>query len=243
MAIVNINLTTLSITNKAIDYTAVANDLVVYDTDSADRTLTLPVAPSVDDRVGIYLQTLTGTDTIIINRNGNTIGGVAANETLYIANDFLILRYDGTSDWIIEENGLQKHIAKSNRTVAQSITVSTVTKILFDTSEYDQGGLFRLASSDFAIRRTGQYHINAIIGMALANNRVLILRLDVGGVDMIDINGTNESSLGTFKIAPLSATLNLTAGDVVFLEVFNTDSTQNTSTNIKFRPYLSITEL
>lgn len=231
----------LVITAQNGDYSAVANDLVVYDTNSADRTLTLPAAPLVDDRVGIYLQTLTGTDTVIIDRNGNTIGGVAANETLYIANDFLLLKYDGISDWIIDGTGLQPHRGKMTRDVAQSITINVTTQILHDNTEYNVGGIVDLANSKFTTRRAGEYLITSASAFTMTNATVLENYIFLGVV-LTRIGTQRVGSTGNTNIET-SYKITLASGVDVEHHVNQSSGTQNTQTSVQRKPEFTITEL
>ncbi len=232
----------LTIINKAVDYTLVANDLALYDTDSGDRVATLPVTPPVNTRVGIYLQTLTGSNTVTTARGAATIGGVAAEKVFYVANDFLILRYDGAGDWIIETPGIQKHKTKLRRDAAQSIPNATLTKILYDAVEFDIGGISDLANSQFIPRRAGKYEIGHNGALTMSNDqRAFDMRIYV---DTVLTRRTQQYSstpaVGWTQNA--KEVLELSVGAIVEIKWLQNANTVNTPTGFD-QPLFSICEL
>jgi hypothetical protein len=90
-SIVNSN-TTLNINTKSY-----------CDTTLGSIELTLPASPSTGSLVSIYgLVGTSSTNKIVINRNGNNIGGIASDREINVLNDFVDLEYVSTYGWFIK---------------------------------------------------------------------------------------------------------------------------------------------
>lgn len=150
----------LSITEQSTSTTGVAGNYYYYDVTADSDTLTLPGSPTADDLIGIYLETTSSSNTVLIARNGNTIAGLTSNVTLFIAADYLILQFIN-GDWSIVSNGIQRHCGSVSRDAAQSITndVFFVT-IAWDTEESDFGGILDIVNDRFIPRRASYYDIS-----------------------------------------------------------------------------------
>jgi hypothetical protein len=88
---------------KTTTYTAVANDLIPIDTSGGAWTLTLPVSPSVDDRVYFfdYGQTF-NTNNLTIARNGEKIMNLAEDLTADVQfYSGSLLYVNATQGWIL----------------------------------------------------------------------------------------------------------------------------------------------
>ena len=78
------------------DYTASDGEGVICDTQSSSFTITLPATPSIGTKVGIADRNRTfDTNVLVVNRNGETLMGLAENMECNIQDASFILRYDG----------------------------------------------------------------------------------------------------------------------------------------------------
>ena len=85
--------------------TLVSDDAVVTDTSTAGFNLTLPITPSVGNRVKIFDGTGNwSTNNIVVLRNGSNIMGLAQDLTLNIDSTNVTLYYISASEgWVIEQ--------------------------------------------------------------------------------------------------------------------------------------------
>jgi hypothetical protein len=98
----------LTITAKTAGYTAANGDLVVCDANSGAFNITLPAAPTLNDRIGIYLEHGSFTLAVTVQGNGKTLAEFGTAVTLNTPGDVIIVQYDGTK-WVIESNGIQTY--------------------------------------------------------------------------------------------------------------------------------------
>ena len=86
----------------ASSYLVARYDEILANSTSGIFTLTLPAAPLLGDRVRIIDAKGTwAANNVTVSRNGNTIGGSAADLTLDVANGRVELVFDGTSNWLV----------------------------------------------------------------------------------------------------------------------------------------------
>jgi len=88
-------------TSRASGYTATSGDGIITNTSAAVVTITLPLAPALNDKVGFM--DLTGTwsvNNLTIVRNGQTIMGSATDLIANVSNKNFRLVFTGT-DWRI----------------------------------------------------------------------------------------------------------------------------------------------
>lgn len=222
----------LTVTTKNINYTAVNGDLIVYDTNGANRTVTLPVGAVVDQRFGVYLKTVTSNFTV-------TITGL---DVLYIAGDYVVYQYDG-ANWLKTAERLQPHMAEMSRNAAQSITISTVTKVLLDTVTNDKGVLTDIATSTFVIRRSGDYLVAWGGGLTMNDGTVLAIYAYKNTTTLVGYENRYGATGGAFLHIADAVKLVLVAGDVMHMSIYNNSSTQNTPTASNERPYMALIEL
>lgn len=81
---------------KNTNYVALVNDIIFADTSSSEFTVTLPASPNLGDEV-IIIDEESSFDVhnLTIDRNGNTIMGIADNLALDLKNVRVIFSYDG----------------------------------------------------------------------------------------------------------------------------------------------------
>ena len=207
----------LQVIAKAIDYTAVAGDLVVVDASGGNVTITLPASPVANDRIGVFAQTVgAGTNTVIVGRNSKNIDGAAANRTFYIANSYEEYQYDGTQWWVIEQK-LTPHSGRM--TLSSAITTNTAAtskKITFDTSVFSYGGLVDTANTRMTVRRAGRYLV--VVG-ARPNSNVGDTKYYAAEIWLNGAVNSQNRQLGSVAavaiVATASIVIDLAAADYV----------------------------
>ncbi|MCH7728693.1 MAG: hypothetical protein IH991_19735 [Planctomycetes bacterium] len=230
---------------KTANYSVQAGELVLCDVATTGSfTVTLPASPRINHSIGVKLQTASGARTVTLARNGNTIGGAAADQILYVAGDCLQLQFDGAGDWLIAVDGLIPHACSLRRNTAQSIPSGTTTKIDLNNVLIDQGQLGDPTTNNrIDIRRSGIYLLTASLylpGFVLPQS--LTGRMRVNGSDVSTEQVLANAALGLRCSWPHEHPL--TAGD--FVELFvdqNTGSNQSTSTTASIMPTLAVREL
>lgn len=98
----------LTVTKKTADYNpAVAGDLVVCDAVTiASFTVTMPAAPSADQKIGIYVEAGAAANTVTVAGNGKTLSEFGSSLTMQTPGDLVVFQYDGVK-WVLAANGLQ----------------------------------------------------------------------------------------------------------------------------------------
>lgn len=239
-----------SVVSKTTTYTAVGqDDIILCDATSAAFTVTLPTA------VGIIGKTLQ-VKKIDSSANAVTIDGnasetirvqetAATTQLLYVQGDFLEIVSDG-ANWECIIDGLIPHQAKLTRDVAQAISTGIVTKIAFDTSAFDVGGIGDITTNDRVdIKRTGKYLVStnwSVISVLDLAEDVWVAYYVNGVVQRwftAQSTATNES-----VSAIISEVINLTAGDYVEMYVLQTEgASYNTSTALNYKPIMAVIEV
>lgn len=171
----------LTIVEQSTSITGVEGNYYYYDATADSDTLTLPGSPTDDDLIGVYLETTSGANVIVINRNGNTIAGLTSNVTLFIAADFVILQFIN-GDWSIVSNGIQRHCGSVSRDAAQSIGNDAFRTIAWDTEESDFGGILSITDDRFIPRRSSYYDISMEGDITLESAVAFISALNKNGV-------------------------------------------------------------
>lgn len=211
----------LSVVAASTSITGTAGNYYYYDVSADSDTLTLPASPTDDDRIGIYLQNTSGTNTLLIARGGNLIAGTTSNVLLYQEVDFLILQYF-TGDWLIESNGIQLQGAKMYSTAGQTVNASTTTVIDFTTADgTDYGGLISVGDNAFIPRTAGRYDLGLRVAGAIAGvDKNFNAYVQVDGVDKC-YTATVQTSTGITRTPHISScVLDLVVGDTVKFAVY-----------------------
>lgn len=243
--------TNLRITAQSGNYSAVANDLVVMTTSGTGVTVTLPLNPADNDRIGISYRSQTAGDFVDIERNSRRIDGILANMTLYVADntlglhDYVVLQYDLTNtNWIVVEDGRIAHVAGMSRAAAQSINNATATKILFDTEIYDIGGIADPTTNDrFNVLRAGRYQATASwLADGVDSGELATVQIWKNGVAALEIYAYSAVANG-FPCAGAAMTLSLASGDYLEMAVYHSEGAAiNTRTEATFRPQMYVAE-
>lgn len=230
----------LTIVEQSTSTTGANGNYYYYDVTSDSDTLTLPASPTDDDLIGVYLSATSGSNTLTIDRNGNTIAGLANNAVLYINNDYLILQFIN-GDWVIVSNGIQIHTACMTRDAAQSIgSGGAPTIIAFETEEWDYGGIADAAGDRFVIRRTGLYEVTTTGGLNTVNAATAVAYIYKNGTDIRQRTNTLASSgLQMFSSSTIES---FAAGDIITIRYYQDGTGSiNTPTNYN-KPRTTITE-
>ena len=114
-------------TVKTGDFTAVAGEGYFINTTSGEVTVTLPSSPSAGAVVAVkdYANTF-DTNKVILNRNGEPIGGEANNSELTTEGLAVTLVYvDGTKGWLVTDDGLQSSAPGPKFVTATGGTIKT----------------------------------------------------------------------------------------------------------------------
>lgn len=205
----------LTIVEQSTSTTGVAGSYYYYDVTADSDTLTLPGSPADNDLIGVYLQTTSSSNTVLIARNGSTIGGLTQDVTLFINNDNIILQHIN-GNWIIVSNGIQIHYTTLERAAAQ--TISGFTTIDFDTEVNDIGGIGDIANNRIIPRRTGNYQIDITNSFDFEANGNMNCYIRKNGVALreYDRHSTGASS----NSIPLSTVEQLTSTDTITVVIF-----------------------
>jgi len=144
--------------SKSGAYTAKPFEHVIATATSANWTLTLPTAPTVNDVVSVSADSITGGYEITVTGTSNDINlreGSATSFKLFITNDSMDLVYNGT-DWHVIHDGRISHSCLLRRTADQTgITSGAWNQVEFNASESDEGGLGDTSTFKITARRDG----------------------------------------------------------------------------------------
>lgn len=197
----------LTVVTKNINYQPTAGELVVYDTNAANRTVTTPAAPSADQRFGVYLKTKTLAFSVIIT----------GLDTLYTQGDYVEYQYDG-SNWLKVIDRIRALEAKISRTTAQAITLNTETTVLCGTVDFDPSGITVIASSNITVPKTAFYYVSAFTSIvSVADGITLFVRVNKTASAVILTSGTvTGGAATTFRVGKTDL-ISLTAGDDITL--------------------------
>ena len=87
--------------SKTANYTAVANDFIYINTTAASFTVILPATPSANDKISFLdIGGALATNPLTVDRNGQTIMGLAENLAADVNYTHFEMIYNGT-DWRI----------------------------------------------------------------------------------------------------------------------------------------------
>lgn len=148
---------TWTLQTKSTTYTAVAGEFVVA-TLGSSWTLTLPASPTTGDRVGVYVDGVTGSSALTVSGGAKNIGQQGTSFVLYVPGDTVTLVYNGAK-WVVLSTQVAPHSASA-----------TGAGLALDTSLSDNAGLVDLANNRITIRRSGVVKINAVFSYASAGS-------------------------------------------------------------------------
>ena len=217
---------------------------------TANRNAVLPAPSAAGKQIRINI--LDGDATyalIIIGDTGVTInGGSAATEwsRLFIANESVTLESTSTSNWQVIDDGRIPCLGIAQRQSAQSITTSTPTKVLIDTSVANIGGIVDVTTNNrIDIRRSGRYDIRLFVSIAnsLDDQEAIEAELYVDG-SLVDFrrNYVSNASANQPASAELNSIISLTAAQYVGLWIWHTEgASQNTNTT--YYPKIVVKEI
>lgn len=167
-------------------------------------------------------------DTVYSSSNSNAL--------VNFSGETLTVFCSAPADWLIG------HKTKLTRAAAQSIPHATTTKIIFDTKEYDVGGIGDIVTNFRGdIVRDGRYLVIGHYFAGLTSGEALIA--------MIYLNGSLHKQFKAWSGGDNTGVIacivdDFVAGDFLELHVWqNSGGNLNTETPIHTRPMLSITEM
>ncbi len=172
----------------------------------------------------------------------------APRGSLYIdtASGALYQNIDGTTGWNPFTQGTTTHSAKMTRDTAQSISSASLTKVLFDTVEFDTGGIADATTNDrFDIVKAGTYLVHAYWGAPnMDANEDSWTMIYVNGASIAETIQSNGPGANVTVGTEISEIINLEPGDYVEMYVQHFEgSAQNTLTSNQYKPRMSVTEL
>ncbi len=152
------------------------NTLYVVDMSAwatADRTYTLPATAAVGDRVGVMVSAGNATtfELILTAASGDTLNAVAGGtewSRVFISGEIVIMRcVAANATWVVEVDGRipQVCVMRLSTSTSGSETGSTWTSPTSKsgawTADADNASLASTANDRFAVRRAGNYMLNA----------------------------------------------------------------------------------
>jgi hypothetical protein len=96
----------LTVTAKTAGYTATTGDLVVCDATGGSFNVTMPASPTLDDRIGVYLEHGSASLVVTVQGNGKVLAEFGSAVALQTPGDLIVFQYDGAK-WVIAANGIQ----------------------------------------------------------------------------------------------------------------------------------------
>ena len=208
---------------KTTTYTVAASEFVKA-TVGSSWTLTLPASPSAGQRVGIYVDSVTGSAELTIDGGSNSIGQQGTSMKLYLPGDTLTLIYDGAK-WMPLAAEIKPHICRVTKTgiTRTSSYLAWATQDV-DTSSIDQGVLADLVNDKIVIRRTGLYAVTGFFAASQSGPAYMMIRIlnnaspithNVTLENVSDAyNSANDDIVGPFHREVFS----LTAGDEIQIQ-------------------------
>lgn len=138
--------------DKTANYTAIPYDIVLCDVETTGSfTVTLPSSPFTGAEIMVVLDTKSTAGRYVdINPNGNTIGGDSSTIRVIIKGNSLLLKYDGSSNWVVMEWFTNDHILSS-----VSITSSSGLAAFAD--EWSMYPTLKLSLSNYRPVNAGDY--------------------------------------------------------------------------------------
>lgn len=184
--------------------------------------------------VGAYEQTYKLMNTaarkvLTLNNSGD---GDASGRKLYLANDFITVRFqNGDDGWVINEF-VAKHISIATRTSNQAITQNTTTIVDITATVTDNAGNVDLTANTITPIKDAFYHIYGQVKFDTVTSGVKVnAYIYVNGVQVHESQG--YASTGSI-ILPINMTHSLVAGDVVTLRVRHNDTTSRNLASARF---------
>ncbi len=172
---------------KTANYTAIGGNHVPCDASGGSFTVTLPASPNAGDMISVIADTVgSGTNTVTIARNGNTINGAAADLVLYVAGDSYTLQFY-SGNWRVISKEITPHYAKMRRETAQTgIITATTTKITSLASITNIGGMVDTTNDRVNILRAGRYLIgvNVRFQAVIGDGQTATANIYVNGVNV-----------------------------------------------------------
>jgi hypothetical protein len=197
-----------------------------YCTGGSPYTLGLPAVAGNDKKhIGVVVKPGM-TNFVTLDGNGTQTLGGALTRVVW-KNEAVLLECDESAgDWIKVAGDTIPMVARMGLSADQSIPDVTVTKVTLDRSDVDNTGLMvSTGSSQITIGRTSTYKLfgksvwDAIAAGTANRFLVVIYKTNTSGVQLA--SGEQQSAGTGFNGAPMAFdTVNLTAGDVVLLAVY-----------------------
>lgn len=209
---------------------------------TANRDFNLPTPSAAGKEISLRIRDGDDTFALIVKANGVEI------TRLFIAGEYLKLRSYGTGagNWQIETDGRKACIGSASRSTAQTITDSTATKILLNTTDVDVGDIVDSTTNRrINIRRAGNYTITGFGSILnLDDQEQISVRVFKNGAELfrsvIFISAATANQTGRLQIGPKLVAL--AAADFIELYVFhNEGANQNTDTSPS-EPWLAVEE-
>jgi len=214
----------VSFVSQSAAYTAKPFEYVLLTATAADYTLTLPTSPTVNDVVsmsatsitGGFKVTVTGTTKNILLREGS-----ATSFKLFITNDHMDLKYNGTA-WEVTNDGRKKHVGVMRNSVAQTISNGVFTVLGYDTLVVDHGGIATIADERITALRDGSYNYRAQSipeNTTLAASDRIITRLYKNG-SHFQAGEQDEDSSGDRHTTVAAGIIELLAGNYIDARIY-----------------------
>lgn len=153
----------------------------------------------------------------------------------------------GTKRWVlVTPHGPFSHV-RAGRSTLQSVPDATDTIIIFNSESYDKLSEFNTTTGGFTALYAGLYSISSFVtfeGVAWSSGKLLILNILVDSVVTArghrnHIWGSDARQMTTF----VSTTLELSAGEVVTIQVYQNRGSATNIYNDAARTYLAIDRL
>jgi len=188
---------------------------------------------AVNDNVLLALSTNTGPNeqtykvittgarkVVTLNNSGS---GDASGRKLFLANDYITVRFQNGDDGYVINEFIAKHIAIATRTSNQAIVQNSTTIVDLQTTETDNAGNIDLSANTITPLKDAQYQISGQVKFdTMTNNTKVNLYVFVNGVQVHESQGY---AVAGSIILDINITKALVAGEPVTLRVRHNDST------------------
>lgn len=209
----------------------------------------LPASPNTDAVVEVVLITDHATNTVLIDRNGNNVGG--GTDTEYIR---LVQENESVLFWYVGGNcgwKVYRDLNLSSGTMvngsAQTIATSSTTYLEFDTTSEAHGVTASTSDNGIYVRRAGNYNLNVYISTSFGESgwttgEELWVSPVVNGTTqqwglMSTGSASAQASIGSVAPAVLAA------GDFIRARTYQTSGGNwDTGTTALEQPRLHVTE-
>ncbi|QDT36677.1 hypothetical protein [Stratiformator vulcanicus] len=231
------------------DHNAQPGEFVICDTSAGGLTVTLPDTPLADSRVGVFFDQ--GTARLTVHAGNGTIVGGGSTITLFVSaeiagsGDGVALRHLGGGRWLIEHDGRRTHRCRLDRQNPQTLANGVATKIEFDATNFDIGGMADLSGDRIVIQRDSIYSVEIFCAVDgwLGAGTYFILTASATGSRILEkvVVGSATSSWLAGEVA---TTLPLAAGAVIEMNIFQSSGANRQTSPASFKlPNLVVTEL